>query len=255
MQSTQRELTFTLTLIFSLFFIPLSPALAEQLHINELLEANPPNQILKDGPIVRQKPEEVEEEDTFPEPRYKVALTFDDGPDPRHTPQILDILKAEDVLATFFVLGEKVERYPEIVRRMFAEGHLLANHSRTHVDFAELANEDILSLELIPTSQAIENITSQYPLIMRPPYGSLRVDSVNFLRQRGWRIVRWSLDTFDWDTSRNRPEQILSRIKKHHHPGAIVLMHCNGPATTNVLPDVIRTLRELGYEFVTVTQL
>ena len=240
-----------------------------QLYINELFEANPPPQVMKEGPIVRVKqpgveksiPEEEqvepepEPEPPQPKPLGKVALTFDDGPDAHYTARILDILQAEGVPATFFVVGEYVERYPETVKRIFNDGHLIANHSRTHADFALLSNDEIIVAELVPTSRAVEKLTGYYPMIMRPPYGSLRQDSVQFLRDSGWQIVRWSLDTFDWDSMRNSPEQILNRIQTQHHKGAIVLMHCNGPATTRVLPDVIKTLRDLGYEFVTVTQL
>lgn len=257
-------LTYTLLVLL----ISTGSVQSSQLYINELLEANPPPQVLKEGPVVRviqpgvQKStpdeEHIEEEvevESEPKPLRKVALTFDDGPDAHYTSRILDILKTEDVLATFFVLGEYVERYPELVKRIFGEGHLIANHSRTHGDLALLTNDEIIALELDPTSQLIENLTGYYPMMMRPPYGSLRPDSVNFLKETGWRIVRWSLDTFDWDSRRNKPEQIINRIKAQHHNGAVVLMHCNGPATTTVLPDVIRTFRDLGYEFVTVMQL
>lgn len=250
-----------------------------QYYINELLEANPPPQVLKEGPIVRVKQPSMEkyipgeeqiepgyeleyELEQEPEPQPppakplgKVALTFDDGPDARYTARILDILQAEGVTATFFVVGEYVERYPETLKRIFNDGHLIANHSRTHADLALFDNEDIIAAELEPTSRAVERLTGFYPLIMRPPYGSLRQDSVRFLRENGWQIVRWSLDTFDWDSMRNSPEQILSRIQTQHHNGAIILMHCNGPATTRVLPDLIRILRDLGYEFVAVTGL
>ena len=253
-----------------------------QRYFNELLDANPPPQVLKEGPVVRviqpgvEKPHPAEEPiEPTPEPQPepepelqpepqpeptprtlgKVALTFDDGPDAHYTQRILDILKAEDVLATFFVVGEYVERYPELVRRIFSEGHLIANHSRSHGDFALLTNEDIIATELAPTSRAVETLTGYYPTIMRPPYGSLRQDSVQFLKDKDWRIVRWSLDTFDWDNKRNGPEQIIGRIQAQHHKGAIILMHCNGPATTRVLSDVIKTLRDLGYEFVRVDAL
>lgn len=248
-------------------FISIGLVHAEELYVNELFEANPPVQVPKEGPVVRVKQPEieitppVEELTPAPEPApastplKKVALTFDDGPDLHNTPKILDILKTEEVLATFFVVGNQVERYPEMVMRMFEEGHLIANHSRTHTDFDDLTNEEIITLELGPTSKAVEQLTGYYPMVMRPPYGSLRIDSVGFLRELGWRIVRWSLDTFDWDSSRNKPEQILGRIQAHHHANAIILMHCNGPATTRALPGVIKTLRELGYEFVTVSML
>lgn len=190
-----------------------------------------------------------------PTPLEKVALTFDDGPDHTNTPKILDILKEEKVVATFFVLGQKVEWYPEITQRIFEEGHLIANHSRTHVELSTLTNENIINNELAPTSAAIEKITGYYPKIMRPPYGSLRSDSVQFLRQAGWHIVRWSLDTFDWDRNLNKPEKIVQRIEANHHPNAIILMHCNGPETVEALPSVIETLRALGYDFVNISEL
>ncbi len=245
-----------------LFLLFPGPIRAEQLHINELLEHNPWPQVLKEGPVVRVKhppilkPSPVDDVDApDPVPFQKVALTFDDGPNASHTSGILDILKAEDVAATFFVVGNQVERHPELVERMFSEGHLIANHSRSHADLSLMTNEDIVALELDPTSRAVEKLTGEYPMMMRPPYGSLRPDSTVFLRELGWHIVRWSLDTFDWDSHRNSFDQIMNRILTQHHNGAIVLMHCNGPATLVALPEVIRTLKELGYEFVTVAQL
>lgn len=261
--------------VFFLALIPLSSTFGAEQYINEVLDANPPHQILKEGPVMRvEKPRqamELEPEVTIeeivipieltplleaaPRIRKKIALTFDDGPDLRITPRILEILKEEGVVATFFVLGTNVERYPEVLKRIHNEGHLIANHSRTHMDFANLTNEEIIAFELDPTSRAVEKLTGYYPLVMRPPYGSLRTDSVTYLRQAGWRIVRWSLDTFDWDGARNRSEQIVARIAEQHHNNAIILMHCNGPTTVQALPEMIRILRDLGYDFVTVNQL
>ena len=292
--------------LFYIFLLLLSfrvTAQGSQYYINELFDANPPPQVLKEGPVVRiiqpgvEKPManeeqfepgsdlglelepelelelepeldlelelELELEAEQPEPSQqpqpkslgKVALTFDDGPDGRYTGRILDILKTEDVPATFFVVGEAVERYPETLKRIFNEGHLIANHSRTHADLSGLFNEEIIELELDPTSKAVEKITGYYPKIMRPPYGSLRPDSVRFLEEAGWQIVRWSLDTFDWDKERNQPEEITERIALQHHPNAIILMHCNGWETVEALPAIINTLRAAGYDFVTVSQL
>lgn len=255
---------FLLTIYLAL--VPFQYVQGVESHIDEVLDGNPPPQVLKEGPIVRVEktvtrlePQFEMELPTEPEPpslpRRKIALTFDDGPEQIITPRILEILKEEGVVATFFVLGTQVERYPEMLKRIHNEGHLIANHSRTHFDLTGLTNEEIIALELDPTSRAVEKLTGYYPMNMRPPYGSLRVDSVNYLRQAGWRIVRWSLDTFDWDSTRNKPEQIIGRIIEQHHNNAIVLMHCNGPATTRALPGVIRVLKDLGYDFVTVNQL
>lgn len=255
-----RALITLITLTFLLFLhSPSNQAAQEQLY--ELIEGSPHTTIPKEGPVVRiRKPKPAKPilppmEEQFPVPTRKVALTFDDGPDLRYTPQLLDILKAEGITATFFVLGERVEWYPSVIKRIYAEGHLLANHSRTHPDFAEMSNEEIIQLELAPTSKAVEKITGFYPLIIRPPYGSLRQDSVEYLRAEGWQIVRWSLDTFDWDANKNQPKAIINRILEQHHNKAIVLMHCNNKVTVQVLPEVIRTFRRLGYEFVSVTEL
>lgn len=231
-------------------------ARAAQLYINELLKNDPFVHTFEE-PIVRIKAPRPQPalpvETTLPPSR--IALTFDDGPDATNTAKILDILAQEQVTATFFVVGERVPRFPAIIERIFNEGHLLANHSKTHRDLSDLTNEEIIDLELDPTSQAVEKITGFYPTVMRPPYGSLRVDSISYLLENGWKIVRWSLDTFDWDNSRNSPEQIIQRVSELHHPNAIVLMHCNGRETVAVLPQLINVLRELGYDFVTVTQL
>ena len=185
----------------------------------------------------------------------KNRSNLDDGPDMVNTPVLLDILEEEGVSATFFVVGNQVKRYPEMTQRIFNDGHFIANHSWTHADLSKLSNEDIINFELAPTSESIERLTGCYPKVIRPPYGSLREDSVRFLKKEGWQIVRWSLDTFDWDKTRNKPEEILSRIKRQHHPNAIVLMHCNGWETATALPDIIHNLRDLGYEFVTISHL
>lgn len=238
------------TILFSLLLIhPLVHGSQEG--VNDLLEASPHNQVLKEGPLVRVK-KPVEK--TTP-PLKKVALTFDDGPDPRYTPLLLAILEQEQVPATFFVVGERVGYYPSVVKSIAQHGHLLANHSFSHVDLENLSNEEIIAQELDPASKAVEKVTGFYPLIMRPPYGALRIDSVDFLREQGWQIVRWSLDTFDWDPKRNKPDQIISRVLDLHHPNAVVLMHCNNSATVKVLPSLIQTFRDLGYQFVTVADL
>lgn len=255
-----------LALILIIYLSAVNPTQAAQLYLYELFQSYPNLHVWKEGTIVRtvklelKEPEEQKQPidpapDPPPTPKRRIALTFDDGPDLINTPRILDILRDEQVPATFFVLGAKVERYPDMTRRIFHEGHLIANHSRTHPDFAQLSNEEILALELEPTSEAVEKLTGYYPMIMRPPYGSLRQDSVAFLREQGWQIVRWSLDTFDWDSTRNSSEEIVERIKTGHHNNAVVLMHCNGPTTIQALPEIISILRSLDYQFITVNHL
>lgn len=236
-------------LSFLLVFFPLQVVAAFPLLNEEVFSLQFFHALLRAGPLERT------ERIVHTAPLKKVALTFDDGPDQVNTPEILSILERENVLATFFVIGQRVEQYPEIIKCIFADGHLLANHSRSHVDLSTLSNEDIVDLELDPTSKAVEDITGFYPKIMRPPYGSLRADSLPFLQQAGWHVIRWTLDTFDWDKTRNKPEEIVERINLGHHPNAIILMHCNGRETIAALPDVIQSLKTLGYGFVTISQL
>src|SRR5690554_1086485 len=107
-----------------------------------------------------------------------MALTFDDGPVGDHTAQLLDIIGAEQVRATFFVLGNQVQDYPELVQRIVDEDHELGNHSWSHADLRSLSNEEILKEELIPTNERIWEAVGLTPPIMRPPYGALRDDSI-----------------------------------------------------------------------------
>ncbi|HHY15755.1 MAG TPA: polysaccharide deacetylase family protein [Firmicutes bacterium] len=185
----------------------------------------------------------------------KIALTFDDGPHKSNTPLILDILKSRDIKATFFVLGENVKKHPEIIHRINEAGHQIGNHSKTHSDLRNLTNEEILKTELDPTSHLIEAITGTYPKFMRPPYGALRDESIEFLGELGWQIINWSIDSFDWDQAENEAEEILSKIEEYHHPGAIILLHCSGPNTALALPKIISLLETQDYDFVTVEEL
>ena len=186
-----------------------------------------------------------------------MALTFDDGPVGDHTAQLLDILGAEQVRATFFVLGNQVQDYPELVQRIVDEDHELGNHSWSHADLRSLSNEEILKEELIPTNERIWEAVGLTPPIMRPPYGALRDDSIEFLGEAGWLMINWAIDSFDWDSSQNSAEEIAGKVLTCSHPGVIVLMHSgehlNG--TVSALPQIIRALRAGRYEFVTISEL
>lgn len=241
---TKRAWTYKI-LLLTVFLLSIQPEFVESANLNNEFELQ--SNVSREGQMLNQP-----RKTNTPK---RIALTFDDGPDMVNTPLLLDILKEEGVLATFFVVGNQVERYPEMTLRIFNDGHFIGNHSWTHADLSKLSNEDIINLELAPTSKAIERLTGYYPKVIRPPYGSLREDSVKFLKKEGWQIVRWSLDTFDWDKTRNNPEDIVTRINRGHHSNAIILMHCNGGETVTALPNIIHNLRALGYDFVTVPRL
>ncbi len=186
-----------------------------------------------------------------------VALTFDDGPDRINTPLLLDILKEKRAIATFFLIGSSVQEEPAIIRRIKDEGHQIANHSWSHPDFRDLGNKVILEEELYSTSELIEELTGTYPLYIRPPYGAINDKTIEVLGEKGWEIINWSIDSFDWDKKNNKPEQILEKVKKYIHPGAVILMHSgeNNGSTVVALPGIIDFLRMNGYEFKTVREL
>jgi peptidoglycan/xylan/chitin deacetylase (PgdA/CDA1 family) len=182
-------------------------------------------------------------------------LTFDDGPDGKYTPQILNILKKYHVHATFFVIGEQVKEYPNMIKRMIKEGHVVANHTWDHPHLPKLSNAKVRQ-EMLRTNQIVKQITGKEMDLMRPPYGEVE-GKVRLLQDMGFSVIEWDVDTLDWKKGRT-PAQILRVIKKETRPGSIILEHCaGGPrrATVQALPKVIKYLKSKGYQFVTVDQM
>lgn len=188
----------------------------------------------------------------------RIALTFDDGPDALYTPQILTILAREHVHATFFVLGEQVQRYPSLTKRILREGHALGNHSFDHADLSRVSPAR-LDWEIITTDRLLRRYTGFHSAWFRPPYGSVNPYLLRRMQQMGYRVVNWSVDSNDWRSlSANRVEaNVLSAVR----PGSIILQHCNGnpreilAGSVAALPAIIETLRARGYTFVTVPEL
>jgi len=186
--------------------------------------------------------------------KKEIALTFDDGPDKKNTPKILDILKENNIEGTFFLIGQKVKKYPNITQRIKDEGHQLANHSWTHSNFRYLEDDYILDNEIYLTSEIIEKTTGYYPKILRSPYGIINNSTVRKLKEQGWKIVNWSIDTNDWFFC---CEKIIKVIKNQNHNGGIILMHSNenSKMTVKALPKIIEFLNKEGYQFKTINQL
>jgi len=184
---------------------------------------------------------------------HVLALTFDDGPHAQNTPRLLDILKQRGVKATFFVVGQNAAEYPDILKRIVAEGHELANHSYTHPILASLG-EAALRDQLDKTHQAVLRATGVTMKIMRPPYGALsepqrRWTHANF----GYRTILWDVDPLDWkfrDAARVETE-ILARAKS----GSIVLSHDIHKSTVEAMPSTLDALAAKGFKFVTVSEL
>ncbi|TSA30214.1 MAG: glycosyltransferase [Verrucomicrobiaceae bacterium] len=191
-----------------------------------------------------------------------VSLTFDDGPDPEWTPAILDILKAKGVKATFFVVGGEAERYPDIIRRIIAEGHEIGNHSFTHSNLAE-EPASIVRLELNATQRLIESLTGRSTTLFRPPYNAdsqptdlEELVPIEIAQSQGYLTVLENIDPRDWQ--KPGPEELLKLVKADRGKGNIILLHDGGgdrSATLDALPSLIDYLRERGDRILTIGEL
>lgn len=184
-----------------------------------------------------------------------VSLTFDDGPSPGQTERVLDILAAEDVRATFFMLGANVARHPRLARRVVAEGHEVGNHTWSHTTDGSTP-ADVAKREVDRTQRAIRKATGVSARWFRPPGGRIGPGLTAAARARGMRIVRWTVDPWDW--SRPGEAVLAERVVAATKPGSIVLLHDGGgdrSQTVTVLPVVIGQLKRKGYTFVTLDEL
>ena len=188
----------------------------------------------------------------------KVALTFDDGPDPRYTPKILDKLKKHGVKATFFVMGARANAHKEIIKRMANEGHEIGNHSYWHPNFPK-ETVDRRSWEINETDKVLQSIAGYKPRLFRAPYGALNDELVQRLSEMNNIAVTWSVDTTDW--LQLTAEQIQKNALGNVHPGAIILMHDGGDwtmdlsGTVEALDTIIPKLKKDGMQIVTVPEL
>lgn len=177
--------------------------------------------------------------------RHELFLTYDDGPDVRNTPMLLDLLAIYDMRATFFLVGSRVSRARDIVGRMQRDGHTIGNHSWGHPDLGRASADRILS-EVDRTNDAISSITGRSPGLFRPPYGSWSTDRAHMLREkRGMETVMWDVDTLDWKQPGRAA--VTQRVLRGAKPGAVVLMHDIHDETVNAAADVFSGLYNAGY--------
>jgi peptidoglycan/xylan/chitin deacetylase (PgdA/CDA1 family) len=193
--------------------------------------------------------------------RPQVALTFDDGPNPPYTQQILDILSLHNAKATFFVEGEAAAAHPDLVREESELGMVVGSHSYAHSEGLSLAGADDFQADLKHAEVVLEDILGYRPRLYRAPYGHTSETMLRALYRAGYVSIGWDTDSADW---RDLPAaQIADNVLSEAHPGAIVLLHDGGlgggnPDRTNTiqaLPQIIDGLRERGYEPVTVPEL
>ncbi len=182
-----------------------------------------------------------------------IAITFDDGPHPQNTPRLLDILRARNVKATFYVIGRSVDLYPQIVRRTVAEGHEVGNHSHTHRLLSKLSDSE-LRTEMARCRDAVSRAAGVTPRTMRPPYGGLLQRQRELVHAEfGYPTILWSVDPLDW--KRPGPGVVTSRIIAGTNAGGIVLAHDLHSQTVDAMPATLDGLLRRGFKFVTVSQL
>lgn len=185
--------------------------------------------------------------------RHVVALTFDDGPSP-YTSAVLDVLKREQVHATFFLIGQQVAGGASLVRRELAEGHMLGDHTWNHANVS--GGGAFAAGEISSTASAIQKATGFRPCLFRAPGGTVSSSLFGLAQGLGFTTVQWDVDPQDWSLPGSGA--IYSRIVSTTHNGSIILMHDGGgprSQTLAALPGIIHTLRARGYGFVTVDQL
>jgi len=184
-----------------------------------------------------------------------IALTFDDGPDPRFTPDVLDILAKKEVKATFFVIGESAERFPGLVEQAILEGHEIENHTYSH---PELDQREPVSFyeELIRCERVIHRVTGRSPSYFRPPKRLYNNEVVKTAQLNGYQVVLW---TVAMENKNDRTvKDVVKRVMKKVKPGAIILAHdgtLNRSLTIRALPVLIDELHKQGYRLVTLKEL
>jgi peptidoglycan/xylan/chitin deacetylase (PgdA/CDA1 family) len=191
----------------------------------------------------------------------RIALTFDDGPNPPFTGQILDILEEHHAAATFFVEGQAVGRDPDDVRRELAAANAIGSHSYAHSDALDQVDRNAFADDLERAEQVIKPVVGFTPGLYRAPYGHTSDAMLRELRAHGYVSIGWDIDARDW--SDDPPDTIVRNVLENAHPGAIVLMHDGGlgggdpdrQRTIAALPRIIDGLRAEGYELVTLPEL
>jgi polysaccharide deacetylase family sporulation protein PdaB len=186
---------------------------------------------------------------------HLIALTFDDGPHPRITPKILNVLEKYNVDATFFVIGKNARAYPEVLEKIAKAGHEIGNHTDSHVILKSLEKEAIYK-EINDCSRTIEDISNVKTKLIRPPCGEYDKCLVDFAKENDYKIILWNIDTNDWE--HKSTWKIVSTVEKGLKGGDIILFHdyISGKANTvEALETLIPKLQSEGFEFVTVSEL
>ncbi len=182
-----------------------------------------------------------------------IALTFDDGPDPNFTPQILEILEQHNLIGTFFIIGKKAESYPEILKEIHQKGHIIGNHSFSHSPYLPFFSTSKLKADIQHCTDIIKTLTGREIQLFRPPFGVTNPRYGKALKQLELQSIGWNIRSFD--TIFKNPKQLFKRVSQKIEKGNILLFHDTQQVTLQTLPELIRYCDEEGIKILPLHKL
>ncbi|MGF7430790.1 delta-lactam-biosynthetic de-N-acetylase [Thermoanaerobacterium thermosaccharolyticum] len=183
-----------------------------------------------------------------------IYLTFDEGYENGYTPKILDILKANNVKAAFFVTGPYIKEHGDLVKRMVAEGHIVGNHTVNHPSLPKISDEKVKS-EITGLAEMFKSLTGKDMHYFRPPMGEYSERTLYITKSLGYKTVFWSLALADWQPLHGGPEESYNTVMSRIHPGAVILLHAVSKDDTMALDRILKDLKAQGYVFKTLDDL
>lgn len=189
--------------------------------------------------------------------KKNIYLTFDEGYENGYTGPILDVLKKQNVKASFFVTKHYVKTNPDLIRRMVEEGHLVCNHTATHPSMAQIKNQDKFNKEITDLEKAYEEVVGKpMPKYFRPPMGKYSELSLYYTKCIGYKTIFWSFAYYDWEPKRQpSPEAAMKQILKKTHNGGVFLLHAVSKTNANIMDSVITEWKKEGYEIKNLDEL
>ena len=186
-----------------------------------------------------------------------IYLTFDAGYENGCTEKILDVLKQHEVKAAFFLVGNYIEKNPDLVRRMVDEGHIVGNHTMHHPDMSKLSDKAAFQKELTDLEELFRSVTGkEMPKYYRPPQGIYSQENLEMAQQMGYKTVFWSLAYADWNNdAQPTKEQAFNKLLPRIHDGAVVLLHSTSKTNAEILSELLTKWENMGYSFGTLEEL
>lgn len=182
-----------------------------------------------------------------------IALTFDDGPHPQFTREVLDVLEEYQATATFFVIGKNIEGNEELLNEIDSKGHIIGNHTFSHSFFIDFKSRESFIDEISRTMATVFKITGRQMRFFRPPYGVTTPHLANALKDLHYCVIGWNVRSLD--TTKEPEEMIFERVKKQLKPGAVILFHDTSGKTVNVLRQTLNFAQENGFKIVSTERL